>query len=482
MPPPQIENLTETLQRRLGLQQAQTFAPEDILADAIARLVRVRGDVNRVRSLWKKENAPTLIQDYSAEEHGEALERLRAVLDANLVVQRGRDGLPKTFRPLIPELITHERVGNIFRELGRTVVDVLWSDTEVRKQLTERVGTWRTRHPLALALAPLCTPAPHDEAVESRLGELLRHGEDPGLEHWVKTTVTQDWRAWLEASAHLSVDEQLDTMTALTCLHLHVALLWRLWHHGQPAVVFVAVSGQEMDRACARAAYNMYGFWGDRAHLALREVAKQALTRARNENSEYASLERPSDFARWAVASIRGGRSANDRFQKAVREKAQGAVEHPEQELVDALVEAFETLSGVATKVKDFLRGTGRAAGLVGPDVYRARKRYQLDDRLLELLVRLHVHRPSDTVQSQEEEARGVDALLDDVFSRYGLVLTTERQSVRTALKAESLRPVLRLLPGDEAARRNRALLERRLDELRLVRRYSDASAVLNVD
>jgi hypothetical protein len=41
--PLELDNLTEALQRHLGLQQAQTADPDNIAADAIARLVGQRG-------------------------------------------------------------------------------------------------------------------------------------------------------------------------------------------------------------------------------------------------------------------------------------------------------------------------------------------------------------------------------------------------------------------------------------------------------
>jgi hypothetical protein len=43
-----IENLTERLQRHLGIQQAQTISPEDFTADGIARLLGRRGDPSTV--------------------------------------------------------------------------------------------------------------------------------------------------------------------------------------------------------------------------------------------------------------------------------------------------------------------------------------------------------------------------------------------------------------------------------------------------
>jgi hypothetical protein len=478
---PQIENLTETLQRHLGLQQAQTFWPEDLVADAIARLVRRRGDVERVRRLWDRARAHELVEGFRSEEHREALDRLRGVLDANLVVQRQRDGSPKTFRPFCPELVTHQKIGTVFRELGRTVVDVLWRDDEVKKGVETLVRGWRTRHPLALALTPLTVGVDEPPSQPSNLAELLRTAGDTALDQWVETVVRQDWTTWLRSAPGLSVDEQLETMTALVCLHLHVALLSRLWAGSGRPIVFLAVAGQDMDRACARSAYNVYGFWGDRAYQALRRVAVEAVDLARTLAPGWESLATTRELAAWAAVPIKGARSVNERFHQLVSAAAMEPRGVPCEALIDALTKAFSTPSGVATKVRDFLRGTGRAAGIVGPDAYRARKRYQLDERAIDLLARLHVHRPPDEVASAEEEKRGIDAFLDDVFQRYGFVVTRERGPVREILRGEALRPILRLLPGDEAMRRNRVLLERRFDDLRLVRRYSDASAVLHV-
>jgi hypothetical protein len=280
----------------------------------------------------------------------------------------------------------------------------------------------------------------------------------------------------------LTADEQLETMTALVSLHLHVALLWRVRLGEEPPVIFLAVAGQEMDRTCTRAAYNIYRFWGERIYQTLRRVASDAIDRAERQTTGWHSLRDIQDLAAWAAAQIKGPRSVNDRFHTLVREYAAGSPADLREALVSALAESFATPSGVVTKVRDFLRTTGRAAGIVGPDTYRARKRYQLDDTAIDFLARLHVNRHRDEVLSKEEEPLGIDAFLDDVFHRYGFVITREREPVRRVLSNETLRPILRLLPGDEAMRRNRAVLERRFDDLRLVRRYSDASAVIHVE
>ena len=46
--------------------------------------------------------------------------------------------------------------------------------------------------------------------------------------------------------------------------------------------------------------------------------------------------------------------------------------------LVDSLYVAFDTPSGPAARVKEYLRHTGRACGIVGPEGKARRKRYQL--------------------------------------------------------------------------------------------------------
>src|SRR6185295_1892399 len=98
------ENLTESLQRHLGLQQAQTFTPEDIAADALGRFLETRGDVARLQLLWDSPDkvGPDLVDHWHAPDHRQVLLALRRVLDASMVVQRRRDGVPKSFLPFTP--------------------------------------------------------------------------------------------------------------------------------------------------------------------------------------------------------------------------------------------------------------------------------------------------------------------------------------------------------------------------------------------
>ena len=121
----QLENLTDSLQRHLGLQQAQTFTSEDIAADALGRFLETRGDVSRLQLLWEPPETvgPDLVDRWSEAEHRPVLLALRRVLDTSLVVQRRTDGVPKSFLPFVPEFITADKVSNVYRDLGRSVVE-----------------------------------------------------------------------------------------------------------------------------------------------------------------------------------------------------------------------------------------------------------------------------------------------------------------------------------------------------------------------
>ena len=199
----------------------------------------------------------------------------------------------------------------------------------------------------------------------------------------------------------------------------------------------------------------------------------------------------------WLGQEIKEGgtrkRATNDfrqAFLTALRQaEARGSAPNSsmiENLLVEALYGAFDTSSGPVTKVKDYLRNTGRAAGIVGPEGIYRRKRYQMDDRAFELLLRLHASRPPETVLTDEDEKQSVAAWLDDVSERYGLILTTERERARKRFEeaiesSPAMRALRRHFPSEQAMAVNRHFLDQRLDELGFVRRFSDASSVVYV-
>jgi hypothetical protein len=513
--PVELDNLTETLQRHLGLQQAQTFDPENITADAIARLTGRRGDLARLIRIWEApaEAARELVDGGDESQRQEFLSALRRMLDSALVINTYKSsGLPKTFRPFNPLFVSAHRVGNLYRDMGRSVAESLWNRpglTDVRGVLAQQVQSWALQHPLALLLQPLCEEVPAESARDvAQLAFAIE--ADDALKRWVDGVVVQDWKAWLKAAARLSVDEQVETMTGLIGLHLHVALLWRLGDTvplgttGErdrcPPFFFIAVEGQQHEatgsayQACLRSAYNFLGFWRERALRALEVVARQAVDRGAGEDGALRRALRARNWTDprvWSTIPIQGGRRtarATAEFSRTLKEQLgehEREERRPEEEtlrrlVVESLARPFSGDSSVVDKVKDFLRGTGRAAGIVGPNDARSRRRYLFDERGLSLLAHLHACRLPEEVLSTEEDPASIEAFLDDLFSRYGMVVTTERSGVRDHLaRGDSSRKLLSLLPSDESARRNRVILDRRLDALRLVRRYSDASAVI---
>lgn len=504
-----MDNVTERLQRYLGVQQAQTIQAEDLSADAIARLTERRGDPAAVLALWDRSQWKDLVADYRPEAHDDVLSELLRVLDATMVIQRERgSGRPKTFLPVFPELISAQRMSTLYRELGRTVMDGLWRPTDRQApgfltKLRALIAKWPDQHPLAQLLRPFCRGI--DSASPEGSGNFtLAVGADSLLEEWLRSVVAEDWQVFLVAAAPLSSDEQLEMMNALIGLHLHVALLYRLRGPDAAAlhpVFFVAAArAPEDDRSCDRAAYNCFCFWRDRTAGAMRVVAEEIIRQTADTNAELARAIQHGSWitlSTWKAAEIREGgkrKRATRDFQENLSNEIQDAESRapsPTPEiarriLVNALYAAFDTASGPSVKAKDFLRNTGRAAGIVGPEGSYRRKRYQLDDRAIEMLVRLHAARPPLTIRSDEDERQSVGAWLDDIAERYGMMLTLERERVRRWFEqATPSTSVLRALrghfPGEQAMAANREFLDARMEMLRCVRRYSDASSVIHV-
>ncbi len=382
---------------------------------------------------------------------------------------------------------------------------------DTRDLIREQVARWGTQHPLALLLAPLCRERAGEKDKDKALLAAALDA-DADLRAGADRVVVGDWKAWVRAAPRLSVDEQVETMTGLIGLHLHMALLWRLGDTvplvskavrelRYPPLFFLVVEGQAGDvalasaasHACLRAACNFLGFWRGRAYDALELVARQAVDQAADGDKTLHEALAPPDWTAprvWLTIRIRGKRTerAQREFAAVLEDKLQEQADtnrKPDPGTVRRLVveSLARPFSGDSLdKFKDFLRGTGRAAGIVGPNHPRSRRRYLLDERGLTLLARLHTCRLPEEVQSDEEDRASVEAFLDDIFDRYGMIITTERSRVRERLAGGGqLRHLEALFPSEEAARRNRAVLDRRLDALRLVRRYSDASAVIRL-
>jgi hypothetical protein len=504
-----IDNVTERLQRHLGIQQAQTIQPEDFAADGIARLVGHRGDPSLVAQLWRAQERPGLVVGYRPNEHDDVLAQLVRVLDATVVVQREKgSGRPKTFLPLVPELVPAAKSGQLYREAGRTVLEGFWQPTEkrhpgFRAELKLLILSWPEQQPLAHLLQQLCRQV-DVASPETGANFAAAVMSDPRFAQWVDEVVTQDWKAYLVAAKPLSADEQLEMMTALIGLHAHVALLHRLFDAGagdaKPVFFVAATKSPSDDRACDRAAYSCFSFWRDQAQVTMRRVARDIIRHAAEQD---ATLRDSLSAGNWTASQVwlgqdirEGGKRkrATHEFREAFETGLRNAQVRGgaptetvlEDLLVEALYAAFDTASGPATKVKDYLRNTGRACGMVGPEGKSRRKRYQLDDRALELLLRLHAARLPDTVRSDEDEKQSVAAWLDDVADRYGLILTNERERARQRFeRAVASTPAMRALrrhfPGEQAMAVNRQFLDHRLDELRLVRRFSDASSIVYV-
>jgi hypothetical protein len=504
-----IENVTERLQRHLGIQQAQTIQPEDFAADGIARLLGYRGDPSLVAQLWRPQERSNLVVGYRPNEHDDVFTELVRVLDATLVIQREKgSGRPKTFLPLAPELVPAAKSGQLYREAGRTVLEGFWQPTEkrhpgFRAELKQLILSWPEQHPLASLLQQLCRKVDAGSP-ETGSNFAAAMASDQRFAQWVDDVVTQDWQTYLAAAKPLSADEQLEMMTALIGLHAHVALLHRLCESDvgevKPVFFVAATKSPSDDRACDRAAHSCFSFWRDQAQATMRRVARDIIRHAAEQDPTLKGSLSAGNWTApqvWLGQDVREGgkrKRATQEFRVAFETGLRDAQKRGEaatatvleELLVESLYAAFDTASGPATKVKDYLRNTGSACGMVGPEGQSRRKRYQLDDRALELLLRIHAARPAQTVRSEEDEKQSVAAWLDDIADRYGLILTTERERARQRFElavasSPATRALRRHFPSEQAMAVNRQFLDLRLDELRLVRRFSDASSIVYV-
>lgn len=499
---PTLGNLTDMLQRFLGIQQAQTLKPENVTADAIARLTNTRGNIGRILALWEPNVAAAgkdLVNQYDPQEHDNALRALRHVLDVSLSSLRWDDGRVRALMPLSPLLVTDKDPGTVYRDAGRTVVEGLWVGDRmapVRARIEATVRAWEHAHPVARVLVPLATPkavpAPRDDA---NLARAMK--ENVELSGWRDTLVREDWEAWLAFASALSVDEQLESMTSLVCLHLHIALLKMLAVRDSagsrlPVLYFLAIDGDDRNPVAARGAYGTYAFWRDRPEQSLALVANEEVDKLAESFPELrASLEAPASDVRaraWTTIHFDGKQTSKRRenFRLELERALESATpEIKVRELVTScLVKVFgRSASSVTDKTKQYLRTTGIGAGIVGPTWGTSHKRYLLDERGLTLLARLHAARPLETIKSSEEDRRSVPAFLDDIFTRFGMIVTDEREVVQRARAdaPEHAKSLWRLMPSADAMLRNHQQLDRKLDALRLVRRYSDASAVIHI-
>ena len=493
MTTPAFKNLTTLAQQRLGIQQAQTITAETIASDAIARLHGRRGDVQRLVDLWQRPEADLV---GTAALLTGAPERIRGLL-GGLTVARSRLGTPHTFLPYTPELITDRNVSQIFRDMGATVVDALWGgvDSELAAGIREVTGGW-SFHPLARVFAALCVarpiPSPRG-ATESRsyLRALFDETTASPLASWARGTVTEDWTAWVAASSGMSIDEQLQTFSVLIGLHLHVALQWRLAPSGARPLSFCvtpdAAAGPLVTASC-----NVYQWWQGRTLAVLQAMSLEQVDAVADENPDLSAALDANDAAvlsRWRLVRVESARQKSadlfhQRYQDELTRRTDAAQTHQMQqsrndarEIVrDALLHPF---APSAEKFRDYLRQTGRAAAYVGPDRGYSRKRYQIDARLLGLLARLHTSRDEMKIRTSEEERYSIEGFLDDIFDRYGILITRGREAAEAALATESMKPLLRFLPNEALTEANRHDVEQLLEGLRLLRRYSDDSAVL---
>jgi hypothetical protein len=319
--------------------------------------------------------------------------------------------------------------------------------------------------------------------------------------------------AWDEAP--FGPEQQLDQLRVLLCFHLAIyvfrtaaqALMYR--DEAKPTqLALVCDAAQVVGSPMARVASQSLTFWMGRLREANLDVCYRSAVSLRSSDSgswdrlfaeiEAASSEERDDFiakrsesvANWVFPEDRRRRSRHnaelsDTFAAEIRqlyakpEQTRG-VEDQQRALADAMLAVFASRSRVLYKMFESVRSFGDGGGLIGPKGSYRKKRFLLRADLLETLAVVHCARAGvGAVISDDPLSAG--EMLRAWFERYGLVVDAARPEVVDAVDKGQLDPrIVSYLPDAALSADNVREFEDRLVELRLARRFSDASVTLD--
>ncbi len=144
------------------------------------------------------------------------------------------------------------------------------------------------------------------------------------------------------------------------------------------------------------------------------------------------------------------------------------------------MLAVFGSRSRVLHKVFECVRSVGDGAGFIGPKGTHQKKRFMLRADLLETLSVLHCSHVRKRL-IEGDDPLSVGTMLETWFGRYGIVVDAARPEVVEAIERGRLDTrLVSHLPDAALSSDNVRELEDRLVELRLARRFSDASVTLD--
>jgi hypothetical protein len=537
-----FRSVPDTLKEFYGLDYLYNVLPLDVVGDTFGAVFGKRRVLKALRQLYrngKPEDWRRLLPAGAASDVVFAFQRL---VRERVTVSQSRQGEPITLAPLSRDLIAEGQgdkpVQNAFRAIGNFGAKLF--TPEARRLLAERVSRWEQQPLARLAVAIVdyadgWSAGPTGKADAARTAPPVPPSDDPHLR-----TAQEDVERLLAAwdRAPFGPEQQLDQLRTLLCFHITLHLFatagQRLEHRADDEgfrPFFLCDAAQTVGSSIARPAYHslvlwmgrlregnheicwrsarslrtdMKGLWrqtfeqlaehrGAGWDAAVVDTARGLLRRLTESGRRKATSKQATDFERALSDELTplfeqaAGTGGQAELFAAIRSE-QAPLFEPrlptDAQLESALARAMLTLYGgrsrTLDKVFDCIRAVGDGAGFIGPKGTHQRKRFLLRADLLEVLAVVHLER-SARGEVASDEPSSVDALLTAWFERYGIVVDASRPEVVAAVDGGRLDArLMATIPDASLSAENHHELEDRLIELRLARRYSDASVCLD--
>lgn len=512
-----FRSVPDTLKDFYGLDYLYNVLPLDVVGDTFGAVFGRRRLLKALRQLYQSDTADDwrrLVPAGAASDVAFALQRL---VRERVTVSQSRQGEPITLAPLSRDLIAEPQrdkpVANAYRAIGNFGAKLF--TPEARRLLAERVSRWEEQPLARLAVAIVdyadrWSAGPTGKSDAASTAAPVPPSDDPHL-RTAQEDIERLLAAW--SKAPFGPEQQLDQLRTLLCFHITLHLFatagQRLEHRPNDEgfrPFFICDAAQAVGSSIARPAYHSLVLWMGRLREGNHEICWRS---ARSLRADMQGLWRQAfeelgrhrgpgwDAAVGDTALVllnrltAGGRKPTKKQITDFPDALHGEVtplyqagDPTDEQLESALARAMLMLYGgrsrTLDKVFDCIRAVGDGAGFIGPKGTHQRKRFLLRADLLEVLAVVHLER-SARGEVKSDEPSSVDALLTAWFHRYGIVVDAARPEVVTAVDGGRLdQRLMATIPDASLSAENHHELEDRLIELRLARRYSDASVCLD--
>lgn len=510
-------SVPDTLRQFYSAEYLYNMLPLDVVGDTIGVLYGRRRNLKPLRQLYRESDVVWRQMFRGSVEPSVAI-GVRDLVYQRVAVSRTRKREPITLAPASLECIGDgqgdKSVANAYRAIG--TLGSRFFTAAASTKLMEHIERWSKQPLVRLTEAVLQHADTHAGAkavqVEPRRAAFAQSPADDSS----FTTARQDLEclvhAWDEAS--FGPEQQLDQLRTLLCFHVALHILRTavqpLAHRDERAgtrLALVCDAAQVVGSPMARVAHQSLTFWMGRVREANLEICYRSATSLRAADPAawdrlFAEIGSASADARDDVVTRRAESIADWVFPEDKRRRSRQnaelagvltteivrlyaapqapSVEDQQRTLADVMLGVFGSRSRVLHKVFECLRSVGDGAGLIGPKGTHQKKRFLLRADLLETLSVVHCARAmAGDVPGDDPLSTG--NVLQTWFERYGIVVDAARPEVIEASERGELDGrVIPHLPDASLSADNVREFEDRLVELRLARRYSDASVTLD--